>query len=199
MATLKRFVGHTKMVNFFTSKIRQKFPAPIVNHVSVSHLAERLNKGDKKIILLDVRDINEYETSHIQNSIRIDPKLNGDEIISILKNEENIDLENLDNDTEIYCYCAIGYRSSVCIKKLYNKNINNNIYNVEGSIISWLNEGNKVINKNGDQVNEIYSPSKTGQAFMDPTKNIKMRYPESSSSSIKDWINFMKVVYRKDS
>ena len=57
----------------------------------------------------------------------------------------------------IVAYCSVGYRSSKCAQELYqrmkaNPNIDltkYEIYNLEGSIFKWANEGRHIVDDKG--------------------------------------------------
>lgn len=73
-------------------------------------------------IIVDVREISEYEINHIPNSINIP-----------LNNIESI---NYNKDSTIIVYCATGVRSSQAALKLHSLGYTN-IYNLDGGIINW--------------------------------------------------------------
>eukprot|EP00488_Nonionellina_sp_1-RS-2012_P000615 TRINITY_DN11656_c0_g1_i1.p1 TRINITY_DN11656_c0_g1~~TRINITY_DN11656_c0_g1_i1.p1 ORF type:complete len:107 (-),score=23.13 TRINITY_DN11656_c0_g1_i1:87-359(-) len=50
--------------------------------------------------------------------------------------------------TEVYCYCSVGYRSSIAVQKLQKHGVLN-VHNVGGSIIKWINEGKPVFDNDG--------------------------------------------------
>lgn len=81
---------------------------------------ELLNDGN--VIIIDVRDSDEYNTGHISNSINIP-----------LSNIENIDYNK---DQAIILYCATGVRSLQAIDML-SKNGYTNLYNLDGGLLNW--------------------------------------------------------------
>ncbi len=87
--------------------------------------------------LLDTRELEEYEVSHIPNA----------EYIGYNTFDESA-LENIPKEQTIVVYCSVGYRSEKIgerLKKMGYKNV----YNLYGSIFEWVNEGNEVIDKDG--------------------------------------------------
>jgi predicted sulfurtransferase len=50
-------------------------------------------------------------------------------------------------DRLIVVYCSVGYRSADLVNKLREKGFTK-VYNLEGSIFKWRNEGNKVYSGN---------------------------------------------------
>lgn len=112
-------------------QIRQQFPA--VQHISTKALAEWLSRADTtKPVLLDVRTEAEYRVSHLQNA-----KLAGDEEMALKV------LRNVERDRPIVLYCSVGYRSAALAAKLQKQRYGK-VYNLEGSIFQWTNEGRPV-------------------------------------------------------
>ncbi|HPK08950.1 MAG TPA: rhodanese-like domain-containing protein [Saprospiraceae bacterium] len=97
------------------------YTVPIIN-VSTLH-----NNFDE-FIILDTRELEEYEVSHIPGAIYV----GYDEF-----SEYSIP-EGLNPDQKIVVYCSIGYRSEKIGEKLvaagYKK-----VYNLYGSIFEWAN------------------------------------------------------------
>lgn len=111
-----------------------------VNHLSTEEVAEKLKTNPSPPILFDCRAPVEFEISHLQNAISVDPSISAEDLKQKL-------LENCKekNSPEIICYCSIGYRSSEIARKLHNvlnneNNLDVKIFNMEGSIFKWANE-----------------------------------------------------------
>ena len=123
-------------------QIRKQFPSVV--QLSTEKLALWLHASDTtKPVLLDSRALNEYQTSHLQEA-----KFAGSEK-EVLKATR--DLNSMD---PIVVYCSVGYRSSklaVTLQELGFKNV----YNLEGSIFQWANEGRPVYSK-GVQVKRVH-------------------------------------------
>ncbi|CAH1232853.1 Hypp520 [Branchiostoma lanceolatum] len=97
------------------------------------------------VLLLDSRPVEEYSISHIPDAVRVD---HGGDLTPAL------DRIRQENDTSrplaVVAYCSVGYRSSVVAKRLEeelkklpsgNSNRPISIYNLEGSLFKWANEG----------------------------------------------------------
>lgn len=110
--------------------IRSRFPQ--VPYVSTTALANWLNQDStEKPLLLDARKPEEYATSHLYQA-HLAP----------------VPLETLQNwqvgkTTPIVVYCSVGYRSAVLVKQLQDLSYEH-VYNLEGSIFAWANEGHPV-------------------------------------------------------
>lgn len=90
------------------------------------------------LLLVDAREKNEYEVSHLPKAIWI--------------GYDEFDIERLaaiPKDQKITVYCSIGYRSEKIAKKLL-ENGYDNVSNLYGGIFEWTNQGNKVYNDQGE-------------------------------------------------
>ncbi len=92
-----------------------------MKNIDVRILDEMLKNNDK-IILLDVRDEEEYEKRHIRGAISIQNYELEWKIDSITKNKEDI----------IVIYCSSGIRSKTAQNILKNLGFKN-VYNLEGA------------------------------------------------------------------
>lgn len=140
------------------SMIKTKFSN--VANMSTEELGAKLNKtqtpnhSDGKLVLLDCRPEEEYNVSSIPGSIRVEDNWPQEQIIGMMKQAE--DSKNIQ---EIVCYCSVGYRSCIVAEKLkqyYNGNTDQEnskypaIFNLEGSLFKWANEGRKMVDLNGE-------------------------------------------------
>ena len=108
--------------------IRAKFPT--VTHISTDTLQSWLDESPqrKDLLLLDVRDPEEYAVSHLQDA---QPAPSKDEALKAL--------QGAPSDQRIVLYCSVGYRSSELAQFLMKKGYTE-VYNLEGSIFAWANE-----------------------------------------------------------
>ena len=101
-----------------------------VNHLSTTELADWLEQ-EKPPLLLDSRTAQEYAVSHLPQARLAPPQL------------ELSSLEGVDPSTPIVTYCSIGYRSARLAQRLEEMGYKN-VFNLEGSIFQWANEGHPV-------------------------------------------------------
>jgi rhodanese-related sulfurtransferase len=87
------------------------------------------------MIIIDVRDEQEYLISRIKNSQNIQSV---QEIHQAYGNEKSI----------IFLYCSVGYRSGKIAEKLTKMGMKN-VYNLKGSIFEWTNQGYEIVNDRG--------------------------------------------------
>ncbi|MBC7389311.1 MAG: thioredoxin [Opitutaceae bacterium] len=91
---------------------------------------------DQPGIIVDVRTPGEYAEGHISNALNID----------FYSPEFNSGFKKFDKAKPIYVYCQRGGRSESAVEKL-NKNGFKNVYELDGGIIKWEEEGKKVEGK----------------------------------------------------
>ncbi len=102
-------------------------------------------KSGKKIYILDTRQIEEYNVSHIKNALFYG-----------FKDPKEAILKDIPKDAEIIVYCSVGYRSGKVAKDL-SKMGYTNIKNLYGGVFSWFNEGNELVDNNGKNTNKIHT------------------------------------------
>jgi rhodanese-related sulfurtransferase len=98
--------------------------------------AKEVRENNQNYTILDIRELKEYNVSHIKNAI------------SISFNDFNIKMikHKIDKNTPIVVYCSIGYRSEKVGEKLLNEGFT--VYNLYGGIFNWKNSNNPVVDNN---------------------------------------------------
>lgn len=112
--------------------IRVRFPT--VSQISPDTLQSWLDKSPQRenLLLLDAREPEEYAVSHLRGA---QPAPSKDEALKAL--------QGVPADQRIVLYCSVGYRSSELAQFLMKKGYTE-VYNLEGSIFAWANEGRPV-------------------------------------------------------
>jgi rhodanese-related sulfurtransferase len=82
-------------------------------------------------VLLDARTPAEFAVSHLRGARRIDPEAAG------------LDPIELAHDTPLVVYCSVGLRSASVAERLARTGFTH-VYNLEGGIFQWANEGREV-------------------------------------------------------
>ncbi len=100
------------------------------------------------VILLDAREMNEYEVSHIPGAIYVG-----------YDNFDDSLLKGIDKDARIVVYCSIGFRSEKIGEKLKKIGFSN-AYNLFGSIFEWTNAGQPLEDKDGNSTHKIHTYNK---------------------------------------
>ncbi len=143
----------SKKWEWIYKKIQSDFPT--VSHISTENLHNWLNsEGDAKPIILDRREHEEYAVSHLSGAFLA---TNDEEALGIIQREGK--------DRPIIVYCAVGYRSAALAKKLQEKGFTN-IYNLEGSLFKWANEGREIYQSN-QRVNVVHTYNRMWKDFLE--------------------------------
>lgn len=120
-------------------------------------------KHQDNIILLDVREEDEYKVSHLEKARRIRDDLSAEEVEELLKEIlKPFNEKEPEEELKIVCYCSLGYRSSDLARKLKTQ-VNNvkpttpvQVFNLEGSIFKWANEGRKLVDNYGNDTTYVH-------------------------------------------
>lgn len=100
----------------------------------------------KSYQLLDAREKEEFEVSHLPNATWV-----GFDTFSLKS------VSGLDKNQPVVVYCTVGARSEDIAKKLKSAGFQK-VYNLYGGIIHWVNEGNPVY-QNGQKTNRVHTYS----------------------------------------
>ena len=123
--------------------IRAKFPG--VAQLSTDSLQSWLDEPGQaeRPLLLDVREPEEYEVSHLRDAVPAPSRAAALEA-----------LEGSSPDRPVVLYCSVGYRSSEVADYLAKQGFGK-VYNLEGSIFAWANEGRPVY-RGGERVHVVH-------------------------------------------
>lgn len=130
--------------------IRAKFPE--VTQLSTDSLQTLLDEPgqvqsgqaqSERPLLLDVREKEEYAVSHLK-----------DAVLAASEKEALEALEGVPPDRPVVLYCSVGYRSSEMAGFLQKRGFEK-VYNLEGSIFAWANEGRPVY-RGGERVQVVH-------------------------------------------
>jgi rhodanese-related sulfurtransferase len=132
--------------------IRLTFPT--VKHVSTEELQKWMAGNDVKPLLIDRREREEFDVSHLPGAFHANNK---EEALKIIEKEGK--------GRPVVVYCSVGYRSSVLARQLRKEGYTN-VYNLEGSIFKWANEGRPVYQ--GDrQVHVVHPYDSKWKTYLD--------------------------------
>lgn len=102
-----------------------------VELISVADMAEALKVDD--VQLIDVRTVREFSKGHLENAKNIVYQgANWDKQVA-----------SLDKDKPVYVYCAKGGRSAKCAALLEEAGFKK-VFDLEGGITQWINEGKAI-------------------------------------------------------
>jgi rhodanese-related sulfurtransferase len=112
--------------------VRKRFPQ--VSQLQTGELAAWLSDTNRpQPILLDVREVEEFEVSHLAGAKNVTPNAKVDEIRAVVA-----------SGRPVVVYCSVGYRSSALAQRLAKGGLTN-VFNLEGSIFQWANEGRPLV------------------------------------------------------
>ena len=132
-------------------KVLERLNKETVPYIKVNEI-----KSKDNIVFLDAREPKEYNISHIENAINVGyDKFESKNVTSILKNKNAI----------IVVYCSIGVRSERIAEKLLKLGYNN-VHNLYGGIFEWKNDGQKVVNNQNQETEQVHVFSKKWGAYL---------------------------------
>ena len=135
----------------FNRTINSEFEKEVDSYLNYSVPAitvKNLIQIKDDVILLDTREIKEYEVSHIPGARHVGFDDFDDSVLS-----------DIDKDKHIVVYCSIGYRSEKIGEKLKKLGYSN-LYNLFGSIFEWVNACHPLEDKEGRKTNKIHTYNK---------------------------------------
>lgn len=121
-----------------------------------------LSKNKEQYLVLDAREREEFEISHIE----------GAEFIGYDKPNFDV-LSETEKDQPIVLYCSVGYRSEKLGEKLKKRGFTN-VTNLYGSIFEWANEGYPLVNKNGETTEQVHTYNKRWSKWVEEGKAEKV-------------------------
>ena len=96
----------------------------IYKELTQKEAKENLDKN-QDILLVDVREIGEYNAGHLE----------GAELITLSEVENEFECMDIEKDKTIYVYCRSGHRSGVAQEVLMDMGFTD-VYNI-GGILTW--------------------------------------------------------------
>jgi rhodanese-related sulfurtransferase len=123
------------------------------NNESVPYISSeelRILQLKDSIVILDAREMKEYNVSHIASA-----KYAGYDNFSI----EEISAQINDKNIPIVVYCSLGIRSEDIGEKL-QKNGFSNVMNLYGGIFEWKNNAFPVIDSTGKETENVHAYSR---------------------------------------
>ena len=115
------------------TEIREKFED--VNQLPVEEFAD-WESARKPVLLVDVREQEEFAISHLQDSVH---SQSAAEIRRLYREGDY---------SAVVVYCSVGYRSAQMAQRLKRIGIDD-VFNLEGSIFEWANQGRPVFDEAG--------------------------------------------------
>ncbi|XP_067864635.1 uncharacterized protein [Heptranchias perlo] len=130
-----------------TEWIRQRFHT--VENVCSDAVEQLVKENREGVLLVDARSPAEYEVSHLEGAVRIDPdNTNMDHVV------KQLGLADCSKDKTVVCYCTAGYHGSEMAQNLSNfltrdpgqkQDGSLKVYNLEGGLVKWANERKPIV------------------------------------------------------
>lgn len=116
---------------------------PNISHISPEQLIEMQN-GSNRLVLLDVREADEYSISRLNGAIRVSPDAAANDVQAVAG-----DLK----DRVVVVYCSVGARSSILagrVQKALRDAGAVAVHNLSGGIFRWHNEERALVDAEGE-------------------------------------------------
>ena len=133
-------------------KLLQIHNTKSVPYISVQELAMPKTEA----VLLDAREIDEYNTSHLQDALFV-----GYDHFNLTETTKNLK----DKEQQIVVYCSLGIRSEDIAEKLQAAGYKN-VLNLYGGIFEWKNNNFPVYNLEEKETEDVHTFSKTWSKWL---------------------------------
>lgn len=147
LATGASAAGGNQKLDEIHKNIKEKYQA--LQHLNANNF-ETIAADD--LIVFDVREQNEFDVSHLNGAIRVDPDISVDEFVA--------SFQPITKGKKLVFYCSVGRRSSELASKVQNKLLKTagtqEIYNLEGGIFRWHNDSRALVS--GQQSSDFVHP-----------------------------------------
>lgn len=109
------------------------------SHPEIEHITpaafDAWGRQDRPVIVLDVREEDEYAVSHLEGALRVSPQASADDVVALIGNGAQ--------DADIVFYCSVGVRSSKLASRVADRLERagaHRIANLSGGVFRWHNE-----------------------------------------------------------
>lgn len=137
------FIAFSTNAQNSLSELLDKFNDKSIPYISVQELAMPKTKA----IILDAREIKEYNVSHLKNAVCV-----GYDDFQI----DSVQNKILNKDSQIVVYCSLGIRSETIAKKLKKAGYKN-VFNLYGGIFEWKNKDFSVYDSNEKETEKVHT------------------------------------------
>ena len=108
------------------ARITETFPD--VPSIDTADLSELMRDPMRTVVLLDVREPDEFAVSHLEGAVRA---TSVDQAAALV--------HDAPADATVVAYCSVGYRSAGLVAELRERGVGG-VYNLRGSLFRWANE-----------------------------------------------------------
>lgn len=135
-------------------KLLSKYNSHSIPYISVEELKMQLENG--KVLVLDAREKEEFEVSHLKNALFVG--YNNFEV-------EKVTPKISDKKGLIVVYCSLGIRSENISEKLKAAGYTN-VKNLYGGIFEWKNKGYPVFDAANLETQKVHAFSKHWSKYL---------------------------------
>ncbi len=128
-----------------------------VPYISVTELQNFQNQ-----IILDARELEEYEVSHLKNAVWVG--YDDFKLADVVDNYPN-------KNSNIVVYCSIGVRSENIGEELLESGYFNT-KNLYGGIFEWTNQGYPVYNTKGEKTKKVHAFGKLWGKYLTKAEKV---------------------------
>ena len=161
----------------WSRKIRTGFSK--AKPISTSHLAEMLSDSTQRVVLLDVRQPDEYHISRLHpHAQRIDHPASFNQVKQVV--EQTVPDFQPENDV-VVCYCSIGYRSGKAAEVIQDEGGWSHVYNLDGGLFRWANESRPLVQ--GEDAQPARGVHPYNDVFGKMLESHLHQYPEDHTKS----------------
>ena len=136
-----------------------KYNSGKVPYIAAEEL--RMHQLKDEVIILDTRNKDEFEVSHLANAI-----------FAGYKDFDLARVKTIHKERRIIVYCSIGVRSENIGEKLIRAGYKN-VENLYGGIFDWKNKGFPVVDSKGNPTEKVHAFSKHWSKWL---KNAEKTY-----------------------
>lgn len=117
----------------------------VADYPAVAHLPAEALTPDRRnqMLLLDIREPDEFAVSHLPGAVQIDPSISSDDLLAQLGDI---------SDKDIVVYCSVGRRSSDFANRMQSKLIARgavSVANLENGVFGWHDEQRELTDAEG--------------------------------------------------
>ncbi len=114
---------------------------PDVRQLPPAALSGLVGEGGTPVLLVDVREADEYAVSRLDGALRIDPGASASDVAALIGKRAA--------GAEIVFYCSVGQRSSAMAQRAQSalaRGGAHGVHNLQGGIFAWRNGKRPVVN-----------------------------------------------------
>lgn len=140
------------------NQLLKKYNEETVPYISV----DSLQQVSDDVILLDAREKNEFDTSHLKNA----------QFVGYQKFKLKKAIKNLPNkNAKIVVYCSLGVRSEDVAEQLKKVGYTN-VLNLYGGIFEWKNNNHKVFNSKEKETEKVHTCTQEWSKWLTKGKKV---------------------------